>query len=119
MKRDDEDKPLTLEVDGVKYFLNLISTVVYSLVIFWLVCFIWDYLTTKLILESEKEPYPKLEYKEALPHGNRIPNNPVKRGHSIKTKEKEVIIDLTSEEILEQLNLEYEDVRDYYGDELN
>lgn len=36
----------------------------------------------------------------------------------ITTSSRIYEIDLTPEEILEQLNLEYEDVRDYYGSEL-
>ena len=37
---------------------------------------------------------------------------------NIVTSSGDITIELTPEEIIQQLNIDYEDIRDYYGDEL-
>ena len=95
------------------------------------IAFLWDYLDKKYsppVVEKHYE-YPRYEYPDdtILAHPERIP----KKGESIMSRvnsydgnngviltlpgDNKINTNLSSEEILEQLDLDYQDVYDYYG----
>lgn len=126
-------------VHPIEEGISKVKKVLRALLILWLFCWVWD-----TILQKSKEPIKTgnhwsnidpnkhvtdilyldyntrtVTYREyGSGSSNYKDQPPVKYNTVINTPSKVVEIDLTPEEVLEQLNIEYEDVRDYYGDEL-
>ena len=130
---------MSKDIHPIEEGINKLKNILRWVVIIWLFCWMWD--TIKQIGKKPIEvgthwtnidPSRPVTDISSLDYTNRTVTyreygassstskviNPLEYKTIINTPSKKVEIDLTPEEVLEQLNLEYEDVRDYYGDEL-
>ena len=129
-----------MKEEGLDYLFEILYKVLFGIAIFWFSCFIISKCTKKEVVENPNKCHWKnidpnrspgdvisydyenmtVTYREPgkyKPENNKY-KAPISTGVTIKSGNVSINTGLSNEEILEQLDLDYHDVRDYLGDEL-